>query len=304
MTRIPTRRVPAPAVQRVAFTLIELLVVISIIAVLIAVLVPALTLAKEAANVALCGANLREIAQTAGTYSTDYDPTGNGSYPSLPWFLDTTNFPGIMWVSEYVYGGYRHSVENPTYTSSDTYIIPTENRPFNKYLAPGIKDPPGGRAAPIKQYICPSDKSSATPSVGDVTESPPTDERYGSWEVNGNSYPINWYWMNGTPNPDYALDMMHAYGSAMLAKKVGGAASDFVVFMEAMMNAYMYDARPSDGTYGESGLQQLGIGWHRKFSTYEMGFLDGHAEYRYVDTRYTNGVGYDTWPERNTSWPG
>jgi hypothetical protein len=38
----------------------------------------------------------------------------------------------------------------------------------------------------------------------------------------------------------------------------------------------------------------LGVGWHRKFSKYSMGFMDGHSEYRYIDTRYTDHSGATT----------
>ena len=66
------------------------------------------------------------------------------------------------------------------------------------------------------------------------------------------------------------------------------------------MNSYMLDARPPDGSDGESCLQALGDGWHGKFSKYAMVMLDGHAEYRFIDTRFCRGAGYDTWPEANT----
>jgi prepilin-type N-terminal cleavage/methylation domain-containing protein len=287
--------------QNGAFTLIELLVVISIVAVLVSILLPALTMGREAANVAFCEANLRTLAQTSGDYVVDNDPSGTGSNPTQPWYLDTTAYAGVAYVSEYVYGGYRHTTENPHFPQSDTYIIPTEARPYNKYVAPGQS----GRS-PIKQYVCPSDKSAATPLARPIREDPDevtVEERYSSWEIHGNSYAINWYWMQGTPHPDYQLSKMHALGSAMLAKKVGGAAAEFVIFSEAMMNAYMYEARPPDGLHGTSRLQQLGLGWHRKRSTYSMGFYDGHAEYRYLDTRYSSGPGYNTWPQPATAWP-
>lgn len=266
--------------KKLGFTLIELLVVISIIAVLISVLLPALAMAKEAANVAMCSANLRELAQTADTYSTDNDPTGSGSFPSQPWYLDFGSSSPWTWTwnSEYIFGGYQHTVENPEYQSSDTFIIPTEYRPYNKYIAPGTT----GRA-PIKSYVCPSDKTFATPNVDDPLTSIEVEDRYSSWEVNGSSFALNWYWMEAPPlNGQYYNPLahssepsFHSCGSAMLAKKVGGAAAEFVIFSESLMNAYMFQGRPPDGSQGESPIQTLGVGWHRKRSMYTIGFLDG-----------------------------
>ena len=86
----------------------------------------------------------------------------------------------------------------------------------------------------------------------------------------------------------------------MLRLKVGGEGAKFVMFCEAKMNYYNYYARPADGMFGDSLLQELGVGWHRKFSTYGMGFLDGHAEYRFVDTRYTTDNVHDIWPSKIT----
>lgn len=275
--------------RRGGFTLIELLVVISIIAVLISILLPALAAAKEAANISACLNNLRGIVAAAQYYLDNH-----AERPNLPWHLGF-NYAGYSatYSSEFIYGGFQAPIQNPTYPNGDWYVYPTEIRPFTPYLAKGA----AGRNA-LKQYICPSDKSNTTPLVGSVTE-PIVEDAFSSWQVNGNSFPINWYW-NEDPQygQNYSIDAMSAAGALMLHEKVGGAAARFVIFMENTMNSYMLNARPRSGHFGVSSLQKLGVGWHRKFSKYSMAFLDGHADYRFIDTRFTDGPGYNTWPER------
>lgn len=59
------------------FTLIELLVVVSIIALLIALLLPALKKARQAAQLAVCASNERQLVLAATTYTQD----DGGLYP-------------------------------------------------------------------------------------------------------------------------------------------------------------------------------------------------------------------------------
>lgn len=282
--------------SRHAFTLIELLVAMVIIAAIVCILLPALSMGQEAAKVAVCLANFREIVWTAGAYSNDNDPGGMGSCPTQPWFMDTSGYTGIEVVTGYVYGGHQHVLNNCVSGGSpDTYVIPTEDRPYNKYVAPGAS----GRN-PVKQFVCPSDNFFLKPPPireGTFIE----DDRLASWQVCGSSYAISWHWREGAP---FAEDLatVSLLGSIMLAKKVGGAASEFVLFIESPMNTRLFESRPP-GLPAVYAHDYRGIGWHRKFSTYTMGFLDGHAECRYLDTRYTSGPGYNLWPEPNTPWP-
>lgn len=77
-----------------AFTLVELLVVIGIIAVLIGILLPALSRAREAANVVVCGANLRSMGQALSLYVTESNGWLPGPYTSGAGWNKSPNYDG------------------------------------------------------------------------------------------------------------------------------------------------------------------------------------------------------------------
>jgi len=73
------------------FTLIELLVVIAIIAILAAMLLPSLARAREMANKAACGGNIRQCMQAVQLYGQNNDSwivTYDTNFQSFWWFCD------------------------------------------------------------------------------------------------------------------------------------------------------------------------------------------------------------------------
>lgn len=279
-----------------AFSLLELLVVLAISAIVLAILVPSLSAAREAANVARCLSNLREIGRSSYMYMEDE------GQPTQPWHLGF-DFGGadIDRVSEYVYGGFRVEKIHPVLgVKVDVRKIQTNDRPYNRYLAPMMCE------GPVQTYMCPSDSFTVTSFPDDPCAVPVRSDNAPTWSLNGNSYAINWNWLTSQPWLNKVtiyrdLPKMSSAGRELLRLKVGGAASEFIINMEGPMNARMQDARPADGSAGQSCTQELGFGWHRRFSRYSVSFLDGHADYRFIDTRFSRDRGYDLWPEPYTS---
>lgn len=278
-----------------AFTVLELLIVMAISSILIAIVLPSLSAARETANISRCLANLRELSATSIMYIEDE------WMPTQPWHLGFEHPTGkVDQVSEFIFGGFQTETAHPIWgTEIDVHEVHTNFRPYNRYIAPGLCQ------ATIGTYICPSDRYTATAMFESPCSPPVLSENDPSWVINGNSYTMNWNWLNAKPwgskVDNYVdIDHMSSAGREMLHLKIGGAASRFVLFTENPMNAFMQDARPPDGSDGESCMQQLSEGWHKRFSRYSMAFLDGHAEYRFIDTRYSSGPNYDTWPENYT----
>lgn len=267
---------------------------------MIGILLPSLSSAREAASIGKCQVNLRELGECAYMYMDDE------GYATQPWHLgfNYNEDEAVDMVTEFVYGGFQTSVSHPVWGNNvDVQKFHTSLRPYNRYVAPGICE------GPIATYMCPSDRFSSTSDVSSPCVPPKIDNSSPSWVVNGNSYAINWNWLTADPWRNKVahyrdLSAMSAAGSEMLRHKIGAPASEFVIFMESPMNSYMQDARDVSGLQGSSCMTQLGTGWHKKFSKYTMTFLDGHSEYRFIDTRYAADSGYSLWPERQTGTGG
>ena len=147
-------------VQAAAVTFLELMLSITIVLAACSIVFPLVNTGRKSADVNVCLSNLREITAASTFYAKDSDPIGSGSHPTQPWYVNAPEY-SYSYMSEFVYGGFQTQVDNPHYPNSDTYKIPTERRPFNKYIAPDRI----GRQ-PLAQYICPSDKSNAVPLIG------------------------------------------------------------------------------------------------------------------------------------------
>ncbi len=278
-----------------AFTLLELLVVISIVALLISILVPALSGAKNEASTAKCLASLREISQATSQYmeGDEQRQVVWYYYPVHPLFSGS-----VRTCTPWVFGGFKAPNPERGDENVDSSLYPAQLRPLNGIIAPYVQ---GSLLSAVRGddiidlYKCPGDRSNSTSIISeDITDV--EEEGRSSWEANGSSYTLNTRWAQGYAQANGGNFVLENFTEGMppenipFGKKIsrhliGDGAARFIMWAEQGFYSATYRAAP----WLPNGAAPRRRGWHRKFSSWCVGFADGHALYGYYDTRLVSG---------------
>jgi hypothetical protein len=261
-----------------------LLVVVAIIALLISILLPSLRDAREQAKVTKCLANYRQITTSTVQYFLDY----NDNFP----FWDPNLGGGV--VCSWLYGGKTADPWWKDYGDGSGWI-PVERRPMNKYLMGGhmpsdlYVNGQLDRRAEIPVLQCPADIASHQRVfwTDPLHESEPVscyNDVGTSFQYNLHAlFDVNWY---GDTNPWTKPGDWNEIGRQLVRDVLTKHSATYVMFLEDPMDWSMFS-------------RLIEMGNHGRFGRHCMGFLDGHADYKYADTRSWCGLG---WEAIDTEW--
>jgi prepilin-type N-terminal cleavage/methylation domain-containing protein len=275
---------------RAAFTLIELLVVISVVALLISILMPALSAARNEGLKTKCLSNLREITKATTMYFDDQEDRKALPWYQLPPHKDTaTTEYSVGLRTPWVFGGFKAPNPPPvTGLPPDSSVYPARIRPLNKYVDLTAT----GEGDLIPLYVCPADRSYTTTIIGESATGE-FSEPLSSWQANGSSYTLNTRFMQGYAggSGDFTLDNLDGYAVRIARHMIGGDASRFAIWVEQGFYSATYRATPRRPNL--AGPQRFG--WHRKFSSWTLAFVDGHVTHGYYDTRLSTDAAGTIW---------
>jgi len=270
--------------RRRGFTLIELLVVVAIIALLISILLPSLSRAREQAKITKCLSNLKNLTLSTQTYFTEFND-------EFPFAVIVGN--SWMGICPWTYGG---QTADPWWQTrwDGIFYLRAKDRPLNSYLMSGPIEPDleeNGQVikrSPVPALQCPSDRQSrARGSIWDEPLNVP------SWEDTGTSY---WYNLEAFADLKEGVNEYNPWqqggqgwirvGRRLIKDMFAKYSSEFTLFLD----------EPAD-----IGLLQRmeTMGTHNSFGKHSVGFLDGHAEHRSLNTRKWCGPG---WKAINPNW--
>jgi len=269
-------------------------VVIAIIALLIAILLPSLSVARERGKATKCVANLKDIGHHMMMY-LDSEPQGDKT--PIAWYKIAPLPGGTQVRTPYTFGGFKPpNPAPPGELVSDTWFLMTDERPLNKIL-----DPTAQGRTQIDLYKDPSDRSYKTSVIGTPGISD-EDDPVVSWQINGSSYQPNTRWILGYQYPNISFPnfdppndaIWKSYQSRITNAFQGGKAAKFALWVEQGFYRATYAASTSLNDPNNQAPPQR-HGWHKEFSKYSVGYADGHAEYRYFNTRLARWNDYSIW---------
>ena len=232
-----------------AFTLIELLVVVSIIIILIAILLPSLSRGREQAREAVCLSNLRQLAIGTTMYMADHGDRLPVSPLEKMVFDTDTDTNGVETVAALT--TCHWGGRRAAWLHDEGATEEYKGPETEKRPLTSYVYPGSDLDSPTPVFLCPSD-TPLTWSEGLIPGA-------NIYTTCGNSYYINFF------------------GESMeQAARPASAPAKVVVYTEAPM--YF------DMAYGVQSR-----GWHGRFSTYNIMFLDMHAAPTRADTRERSG---------------
>jgi type II secretory pathway pseudopilin PulG len=263
------------------FTLVDLVVAVGLTALVVPLALPVLRDVGEQARIDHCLSNLRQVMRATSMYLSDYD-----DFPLYE--------PQSTAVVSWRWGGQTPDDYWKTWAAGAGYIRVTE-RPLNAYVLgarvqPDVYNDNGSQViarTPIPPLQCPSDRVSHQRFFDPPSDAP----QLSCYNDVGTSYQFNLHavedvsW-NGDTDPwtkpgdwsDYARALMHDVQSRQ--------AATFTWLLEDPMDWGIASTIVMPGNHGEWGK-------------HSCGYLDGHGDYLYRDTRGWCGVG---WEAINLAW--